>query len=95
MSVRAKFLLNSSTSQLHTRCKDSTKPWNAPGNQESVEMRTLKFSPVYGNGNPDHENTKFWNASPSGSLELGTVNPEAWSAFELGKEYYLDFTAAE
>ena len=93
--VRAKFVLNSSTSSLHTRQVDPSKPWNAPGNQESVEMRTLKFSPVYGNGNPQHENTKFWNASPSGSLELGTINPEAWKQFELGKEYYLDFSAPE
>lgn len=36
----------------------------------------------------------FWNASPSGSLELGCINLVAADRFELGKEYYLDFTPA-
>lgn len=93
--VRAKFKLNSIECRTTTRQKDQSKPWNAEGNMETVEMRTLRFSPVYGNGDPNHENTKFWQASPSGRLELGTVNPEAWKHFELDKEYYLDFTPAE
>jgi hypothetical protein len=58
-------------------------------------MRTVHMSPVYGNGDPNHENTKFWEASPSGGLTLGTINPAAWQQFELGMEYYLDFTPAE
>lgn len=59
-----------------------------------VEMRTLRFQPVYGNGDPNHENTQFWQATPSGEVKLGTVKPEAWSQFEIGREYYLDFSAA-
>ncbi len=78
MSVRAKFTVNSIT-----RSK-----W---GEQE---VQTIKLSPVYGNGDPEHENTKFWQASPSGSIELGTVNEAAARQFELGKEYYIDFTPA-
>jgi hypothetical protein len=67
---------------------DYSKPTEA-------ELRTLKFAPVFHNGVKDHENTKFWEASPSGEIKLGTVNPEAWATFELGKEYYVDFTPAD
>jgi hypothetical protein len=56
-------------------------------------MRTLVFSPVYSQ-DPESENKKFWDASPQGEVRLGTVNPEAWKQFELGQEYYLDFTLA-
>jgi len=63
--------------------------------QGDKELRTLNFNPVYGNGDPNHENTKFFAYTPSGTVQLGTVSPEAWSQFELGKEYYLDFTVAE
>lgn len=66
---------------------DYTKPTRA-------ELRTLKFNPVFGNGDPEHENTKFWQSSPSGELTLGCLNPAAWSLFVIGKEYYLDFTEA-
>jgi hypothetical protein len=50
---------------------------------------SAKFFPVFPNGDPNHENSKFWQASPSGSLELQTVkiNP-----FRPGAEYYVDFT---
>lgn len=60
-----------------------------------VEARTVVMCPVYGGGDPDHENTKFWRATPSGRLELGMVNLAAAEMFELGKEYYLDFTPSE
>ncbi len=53
------------------------------------------MSPVYGNGDPNHENTKFWQASPGGRLELSVVNAAAVERFEVGKEYYLDFTPAD
>ncbi len=59
------------------------------------EVRTIIMSPVYGNGDPNHENTKFWAASPSGRLELGCANLAAAEAFEIGKEYYIDFTPAD
>jgi hypothetical protein len=92
--VRAKFKVDSFNTSLHQRRKDPSGQW-VPENIETVEMRTVRMSPVYGNGDPNHENTKFWNASPSGSIELGTINPEAWSKLELGKEYFVDFTPAQ
>ncbi len=92
MSVRAKFKYTgyeASLSNMPTKNADGN-----PGPYEQVELRSLKFSPVYGNGDPNHENTTFWNASPTGQIALGCVNPAAWQQFEIGKEYYIDFTPA-
>ena len=94
MKVRAKFIISSLT-RVHTTVPtgerdDQGRPKYGPG-----ILVTIKGNPVYGNGDPEHENTKFWQASPSGSLELGTVNEAAAAAFQLGKEYYVDFTLAE
>lgn len=93
MPVRAKFgLVRYEQSQWKGKI-DESKAWT-PENVETKEMRTMIFQPVYGNSDPNHENTKFWKSSPSGELRLGTVNKEVWPQFELGKEYYLDFTEA-
>ena len=59
------------------------------------EVRTVVMSPVYGKGHPDHENTRFWHATPAGSLQLTCANLAAVEQFELGKEYYVDFTPAD
>jgi hypothetical protein len=50
---------------------------------------------VYGNSDPNHENTKFFNYTPSGTLDMGIVKGESGAYFEPGKEYYLDFTKVE
>ncbi len=94
MTVRAKFRLNSFTTEMqnsypHTK-ENGQKDYNRP---EEVEKRTLNFTPVTGVGS--EENKAFWDATPTGSLQLGVVNPEAWKQFELGKSYYLDFSPAE
>lgn len=74
--TRAKFkLMSISSQQLHV-------------NGQLIEVRTLKLSPVYGDG----ENAKFYAATPTGSIELGLTRPEVWSQFELGKEYYVDLS---
>jgi hypothetical protein len=95
MTVRAKFVVNSIERNAHSVYPhvdengkiDYKKP-------VATELHSIKMAPVYGNGDLSHENTKFWNASPSGSLMLGTVNLDAAKQFELGKEYYIDFTPA-
>lgn len=79
--VRAKFKLNSYTTSI----------MNIDG--KDVEMRTLNFTPVWSD-DPQSENKTFWRWTPAGSVQLGTVNEEAWKHFEIGKEYYLDFTPA-
>jgi hypothetical protein len=94
MSVKAKFKVQRFESSLQNSQIDLNKGWEKE-NLHEVEMRTVILSPVYGNGDPNHENTKFWHASPMGEVKLGTINPEAWQYFELGKDYYLEFTAAD
>lgn len=44
---------------------------------------------------PNLENKAFWEATPSGELWMHINNPEGVKRFEVGKEYYLDFTPAE
>lgn len=61
--------------------------WNGTGT-----MGTVKLSPVTG-GSP--ENAKFYEATPGGQIELGTVNEEALAQFVIGKEFYVDFTPAD
>jgi len=41
------------------------------------------------------ENSLFWNATPSGHIVLNISNPSAVEVFELGAEYYVDFTKVE
>lgn len=44
--------------------------------------------------NADGDMEKFWKYTPSGSLELRTVNKMAADQFERGKYYYIDITEA-
>lgn len=89
MAVRAKFSVQKVERMNYRR----QVPGAESGTYEDVEMQTIHMSPVY-SGDPAHENRRFWDASPSGALTLGTINPQAWEQFELGAEYYLDFTRA-
>lgn len=79
MTVRAKFKVDSI----------ERSRWS-----NSQEVQTVKLSPVYSNGDPNSENSKFWAASPGGSIQLTCVRPEAVSQFALGAEMYVDFTPA-
>ena len=38
------------------------------------------------------ENKAFFSQTPSGRISIGCVNPEANKQFEIGKDYYVDFT---
>lgn len=88
MSVRAKFKLvrYEATVASVGKCVDGVYM------SREVEARSLIMAPVI--GPPDSENGRFFAATPSGEIRLGVVAEEAWSQFELGKEYYLDFTPA-
>lgn len=90
--VRAKFRLNSYTTELHQkpgRKEDGSPDWSKTTPEEK---RTLNLTPVH---DEEGENRDFWDATPSGSIQLGVVNPAAWKHFEIGKEYFVDFTLAE
>ncbi len=57
------------------------------------QNKSVSFSPVI---NGSDENKSFSKYTPSGSLHLSiSYETEAINFFEQGKEYYLDFTAAE
>lgn len=93
MAVRAKFRVTKIERTMGSRAvyrEGEARPDYVP-----AEMWTVHMSPVSGNNDPNHENTKFWTASPSGSLTLGTVNKAAVDQFDLDREYYLDFTPAD
>lgn len=79
MSVRAKFVVQSVTRTQH---------WD----KAKGEVQTIKLTPVTSGSD---ENKAFYDATPGGSIDLQTLNPQAASYFELGKEYYLDFTKTE
>ncbi len=98
MGVRAKFRVTGYSTSMDKR------PLKGPDGQhlkdeqggyqyESVEKRTVKLAPVYSD-KPGTENKTFWDYTPSGSIELGTINPAAWQQFELEREFYVDFTPA-
>ena len=71
-----------------TRCKfvcnrvAKAKGWNA----ETPFLYEAEFSTV---SDGSEENKKFFAATPSGSLKVGTVKVDV---FEVGEEYFLDIT---
>lgn len=81
--VRAKFAVTSITTSAYKNGEDQ---W--------VEQFTINMHPVY-SSDPNSENKKFWDATPTGAMSLGTVNKAAADAFKPGREYYIDFTPAE
>jgi hypothetical protein len=81
MSVRAKFRCNSVTKTDH---------WE----KDKGQLASISLSAVMSNGD-NEENKKFFAATPSGQITLGTVNPAAFEQFEEGKEYYVTFEKAE
>lgn len=97
MTVRAKFKVASikySEGSKDVLEADGTPKKDAKGYTMRVpcEMATVEAYPVFANGDPKHENTKFWQASPSGKFEIGCVNKEASDMFKVGMEFYLDIT---
>jgi hypothetical protein len=77
-SVRAKFKVQSITTTLH---------WQA----DKGHMGTVRLQPVSGGSD---ENKRFYEATPAGQIELGTLNQEALAMFVIGQEFYVDFTPA-
>ncbi|MDX1951481.1 MAG: hypothetical protein SFY81_04815 [Verrucomicrobiota bacterium] len=83
MPVRAKFRLDSIQRSKTTIYRNGTS--------FPAEVQTLDLNVVH-DGSP--ENKEFFALTPSGSIKLGMVNAEAVKQFELGGEYYVDFTPA-
>lgn len=79
--MRAKFRVNSKREYLGY--------YNGNSNTRLVEVAA---SPV---GDVKETNKSWAAATPSGELKMSISNPAAVDFFDLGKEYYLDFTLAE
>lgn len=65
------------------KCQSKTEHGN-----ESVSIR---LEPVIG-GSP--ENDSFYRWTPGGYVQIDCMNPKASEEFEVGAEYYVDFTKA-
>jgi hypothetical protein len=56
-----------------------------------MSAKTVKFAAVYDSSIP--EDRRYATATPTGELTMLVDNPAV--SFELGRQYYLDFTPAE
>ena len=56
------------------------------------EITNIKMHPVCGNS---PENDAFFASTPAGEISIGCANAKATEQFEIGKEYYVDFTPAQ
>lgn len=72
------------------RAKFKVQSYETSLNQNE-ELRTIKLTAVYSDS---PENKQFFKWTPNGSISIGVLNQEAWKQFELGKEYYVDFSDA-
>lgn len=50
---------------------------------------TVTMAPVY-----DEANKEWSKWTPQGAISISITNPTAVAAFELGKQYFVDFTPA-
>lgn len=91
MAVIARFKVSRFESGMYDKARyedrDGQKVYVGSDRQE---MRTVILHPVYSD-DPNSENKKFWEASPSGEIKLGTVNQAAWQEFDLDGEYEVIF----
>lgn len=88
MSVRAKFRVQTISRQMGVR------PVVADGatRYEDCELRTVTLTPVTGTKG---ENATFWQATPSGKIELSMVLASAVEQFDLGREMYVTFEPSD
>lgn len=61
----------------------------------SLENSEVEFETVYEEPDGrDTENQRFTQATPWGHIKLGINNQAAIEQFEVGREYYVDFSPA-
>jgi len=79
---------------MNTRAKFSCKDIKSVGIASS-DARTnyeIILEPVYSGS---EENREFFEYTPSGQIRLGVVSPTPAGQFQVGHDYYVDFTDAE
>lgn len=99
MTVRCKFKVTQiAMHEGQRRVRDDVGDWKKGGSghfiTESCLAGSVTMAPVYANDDAKHENSKFWDASPSGEFKMQVNNLEALKALEVGKQYYIDISAA-
>lgn len=52
-------------------------------------LKSVKLQPVTSGS---QENAEFYKWTPSGSIDLSTINEAASAQFKPGLEFYVDFT---
>ncbi len=77
--VRAKFFVSNIQQATSQGCKTPTT--------------TVTMCPVYSD-DPSSENKIFTQYTPSGEVKMSMTVPATAAFFEMGQEYYLDFTKA-
>ena len=82
MAVRAKFKVTSIAKREHYQR-------HPDGSIRTID--DIQLSPVTSGS---EENKRFFDATPGGQITLPCLNVEASKQFEIGKEYYVDFTPA-
>lgn len=55
------------------------------------EIQTVRLQPVTGNS---EENKRFYAATPGGAIELSAIPEAVGAEFDIGDEFYVDFTKA-
>lgn len=60
--------------------------------QTDAVQAEVRLGAVYGTGK---ENADWSKWTPSGEIKMMITNPAAIEQFELGKEYFVDFTPAK
>jgi len=83
--TRAKFACTSKTIT-------TDSGWDYQENASTTkEVANIQLIPVTATS---EENKSFFKSTPSGNITLAIVNLSAAEMFEVGKEYYVDFTEA-
>ena len=59
----------------------------------SATAKELTFNAIY--NQETEENQRFSKATPSGTITMLVDNPPATNFLELGKTFYVDFSAAD
>lgn len=76
-----------------TRCKFRCNSVESFGPGAGVKVRLGAVYPSESDGyKHSAEDHAFFNATPSGSLEMFIQNPYGAELFQAGEEFYLDFT---
>jgi hypothetical protein len=61
--------------------------------QWNRDARTVRLAPQYDTSIP--EDQRFFNATPSGSMEMLINNPAVLKELTLGRKFYIDFTPVD